>query len=48
MLLERDQNIPDLAGLMKEVGRIRAVYDAAIAETEAPPVVRASAPGATS
>ncbi len=45
VLLERDQNIPDLAGLMKEVGRIRAVYDAAIAQTEAPPVVQPSVTG---
>jgi len=34
VLLERDQNIPDLAGLMKEVERVRAVYDAAMPATQ--------------
>ncbi len=38
VLLERDQNIPELAGLMKEIGRVREVYDAAMARTDVPPV----------
>ena len=42
VLLERDQNIPDLAGLMQEVSRVRAVYDASIPRTEAPPLVHAA------
>jgi hypothetical protein len=33
VLLERDQNIPSLAGLMTEVARVRAVYDAAMPST---------------